>query len=168
MISDSTFQQVPVNLMIMNSAYYQKTPPKKVKYLVENWKEEVVGLITISFRDGIYYVVDGAARKAAAIELGIKNMDCQVYTDLTFGKEVELFQIIHMGYRKGYTESEVSNLEAPKIMEEIELLLNQFIRCSNDGVFDKENPHKNLCESCSCEREKILDLVVALNDIENL
>ena len=36
-----------------------------------------------------------------------------------------------------------------RISEEIDLLLHQFIRCSNDGVFDKHNPFEDSCESCS-------------------
>ena len=56
-------------------------------------------------------------------------------------------------------ESQTSAVEIFKLTEEIELLLLQFIRCSKDGVFDKENPYKDLCESCSYEREKILELV---------
>lgn len=52
-----------------------------------------------------------------------------------------------------------SSIEVSKITEEIELLLHQFIRCSKDGVFDKANPHEDLCESCSYERAKILELV---------
>ena len=56
-------------------------------------------------------------------------------------------------------ESQTSAVELSKITEEIELLLLQFIRCSKDGVFNKENPYEDLCESCSYEREKILELV---------
>jgi len=52
-----------------------------------------------------------------------------------------------------------SSVEVSKITEEIELLLHQFIRCSKDGVFDKAHPYEDLCESCSYEREKILELV---------
>ena len=54
-----------------------------------------------------------------------------------------------------------SSVEISKITEEIELLLHQFIRCSKDGVFDNANPHKDLCESCSYERAKILELVAS-------
>jgi len=56
-------------------------------------------------------------------------------------------------------EAQISTSEVFKITEEIELLLQQFIRCSKDGVFDKEKPYEDLCESCSYEREKILELV---------
>ena len=54
-----------------------------------------------------------------------------------------------------------SSVEISKITEEIELLLHQFIRCSKDGVFDNANPHKDLCEGCSYERAKILELVAS-------
>ena len=56
-------------------------------------------------------------------------------------------------------KAQISTLEVFKITEEIELLLQQFIRCSKDGVFDKEKPYEDLCESCSYERTKILELV---------
>ena len=56
-------------------------------------------------------------------------------------------------------EVQRSSLEISKLTEEIDLLLHQFIRCSKDGVFDKANPYEDLCESCSYEREKILELV---------
>jgi len=46
-----------------------------------------------------------------------------------------------------------------RISEEIYLLLHQFIRCSNDGVFDKHNPFEDSCESCSSERETIMGLL---------
>jgi hypothetical protein len=56
-------------------------------------------------------------------------------------------------------EEKINSLEFSKITEEIELLLQQFIRCSKDGIFDKNNPYEDLCESCSYERGKILELV---------
>jgi len=54
---------------------------------------------------------------------------------------------------------QINYLEFSKITEEIELLLQQFIRCSKDGIFDKNNPYEDLCEGCSYERGKILELV---------
>ena len=46
-----------------------------------------------------------------------------------------------------------------KISEEIDLLLHQFIRCSKDGTFDRHNPFEDSCESCSAERETIMNLL---------
>ena len=58
-------------------------------------------------------------------------------------------------------EEQRSYLEISKLTEEIELLLHQFIRCSKDGIFDKNNPYEDLCDSCSYERAKILELVAS-------
>ena len=62
-------------------------------------------------------------------------------------------------------EAQISPSEVSKITEEIELLLHQFIRCSKDGVFNKANPYEDLCESCSYEREKILELVGTYHNV---
>ncbi len=56
-------------------------------------------------------------------------------------------------------ETQTSSLGSYIVLDNIKILLNQFIRCSNDGVFDRANPYEDLCESCSCEREKILELI---------
>ena len=47
-----------------------------------------------------------------------------------------------------------------KISEEIDLLLLQFIRCSEDRPFDKHNPFEDSsCESCTEERDMIMTLL---------
>jgi hypothetical protein len=46
-----------------------------------------------------------------------------------------------------------------RISDEIDLLLHQFIRCSEDVAFDKHNPFEDSCDSCSSERDIIMSLL---------
>jgi len=56
-------------------------------------------------------------------------------------------------------EVQVDYQSISRISDEIDLLLHQFIRCSEDVAFDRHNPFEDSCDSCSSERAIIMGLL---------
>jgi len=65
----------------------------RISYLAKNWRGSDIGIITVSFRDGKYWIVDGQHRYLAALELGLEDTKvlCHVHRDLTVEQEAKLF-----------------------------------------------------------------------------
>lgn len=86
-------EHLAFNALAVNKRVQRAIIPARVKKLVQGWTFRGVGVITISRRDGINYIVDGQHRWAAALELGHGNSKvlCHIYTDLTEQEEAALF-----------------------------------------------------------------------------
>lgn len=84
---------LPVRALRFDSRYQRQFIPAKVKQLVREWRLESVGVITVSIRDGVAYVIDGQHRVRAAIELGLGDTKvlCVVYRDLAVQQEAQKF-----------------------------------------------------------------------------
>lgn len=68
---------------------YQRDPG--MGRLSKNWDPEKVGVLTVSYRDGKLYVVDGWHRVILARFLGIQYLPAMVFTDWSREKEIEHF-----------------------------------------------------------------------------
>ena len=73
--------------------YQRPVNPKEVERLIREWDERLLDPITVSFRDGKFYVVDGQHRISAMREMnggrGIM-VNCKVYNGLTYEQEADL------------------------------------------------------------------------------
>lgn len=73
--------------------YQRPVNPKEVERLIQEWDERLLDPITVSFRDGKFYVVDGQHRISAMREMnggrGIM-VNCKVYNGLTYEQEADL------------------------------------------------------------------------------
>ena len=73
--------------------YQRPVNPKEVDRLIREWDERLLDPITVSFRDGKFYVVDGQHRISAMRRMnggrGVM-VDCKVYDGLTYEQEADL------------------------------------------------------------------------------
>lgn len=70
---------------------YQRNPKQGVNKLKNQWDMRLVGIIAVSYRDGEFFVVDGANRVVAALENGIMFLPANIFVDLTKKQEAEIF-----------------------------------------------------------------------------
>lgn len=73
--------------------YQRPVNPKEVDRLIREWDERLLDPITVSFRDGKFYVVDGQHRISAMRRMNGGNgvmVNCKVYSGLTYEQEAAL------------------------------------------------------------------------------
>lgn len=73
--------------------YQRPVNPKEVDRLVREWDERLLDPITVSFRDGKFYVIDGQHRISAMRRMNGGNgvmVNCKVYNGLTYEQEAAL------------------------------------------------------------------------------
>lgn len=79
---------------IFKADYQRPTDAFRVKRIASSWKDEIANLPKVSYRDGKYWVFDGA-HTLSAIKTRNGNKDlpvqCRVYRGLTYKEEAELF-----------------------------------------------------------------------------
>ena len=76
---------LPVEILKVDT--YQRCTQKNVRKIAANWDSAKAGTITVSYRDGEFWVVDGRNRFAAAKMAGIGVLQCQILTNMTRGQE---------------------------------------------------------------------------------
>ena len=74
------------------SDYQRVTNPKQVKSIVQNFDEAKLGALTVSLRDGKYYIIDGAHRLSALRTLKYTHALCEILTGLTHEQEADYFR----------------------------------------------------------------------------
>jgi hypothetical protein len=67
--------------------------PARAEAMGRDWRDALVGILVVSFRDGIHWTVDGNHRAAAAHYTFGPNHElrCEVFSGLSKAEEVELF-----------------------------------------------------------------------------
>lgn len=84
---------LPTSKLISGLGYQRPVVASEVNHLVKKWDNSLLDPLTVSFRDGHFYVVDGQHRVSALRKI---NNDedvlvlCRIYTGLTYEQEAEL------------------------------------------------------------------------------
>lgn len=65
----------------------------RAEQIARDWRDDLVGILVISYRDGMHWIVDGNHRAAAAhYKFGPDyGLRCEVFDSMTKAEEVELF-----------------------------------------------------------------------------
>ena len=79
------------DLNIEPSDYQRPTNPQQVERIVERFDESKIGVLTVSSRNGINYVVDGAHRVCALRTLGYTHAFAEILTGLSYEQEASYF-----------------------------------------------------------------------------
>lgn len=89
----SSIQSIPFRNLTLDPRAQRAVVGPQLKRLVKNFDLDKVGILTVSVRDGIPYVVDGQHRWRAAVEkgLGDTKVKCEVFRDLSLEQEAALF-----------------------------------------------------------------------------
>ncbi|MCL1883947.1 MAG: ParB N-terminal domain-containing protein [Defluviitaleaceae bacterium] len=90
-VTNQRFSLVPL-AKIEPSDYQRSTKAAQVENIVKNFDEAKLGTLTLSKRDGKYYIIDGAHRLSALRRLQYTHAVCEVLTGLTHEQEAEYFR----------------------------------------------------------------------------
>lgn len=71
--------------------YQRKPDMMKIKKMAAEFDKTLIGTITVSRRDGQYFIIDGQHRVILAKTIGIKGLMALVYEGLTYEEEAEYF-----------------------------------------------------------------------------
>lgn len=86
-------RSIHTNRLTSGLPYQRPVNPKEVERLIREWDERLLDPVTVSFRDGRFYVVDGQHRISAMRKMnggrGVM-VDCKVYDGLTYEQEADL------------------------------------------------------------------------------
>ncbi|KKU53484.1 MAG: hypothetical protein UX75_C0037G0010 [Candidatus Moranbacteria bacterium GW2011_GWE2_47_10] len=87
------------NILVVDKAYQRDIVKSRVKNIVAQWAWTAAGVITVNKRDGVYYVVDGQHRVAAAQAIPeITHLDCIINEDMDMKNEAKTFIAINTGH----------------------------------------------------------------------
>lgn len=95
--SSKKLESLPIAKMrVSTRAQRQHNKPGAIALIEEiaaNFDPDKLGALTVSERDGVYWVVDGGHRLKALIRMGYEDQqtDCWVYRGLTEKQEADLF-----------------------------------------------------------------------------
>lgn len=81
---------IPVDLLEVDYSY-QRVRSSHVNDIFDNWDDSLCDFLIVSYRNGIFYIVDGQHRYYAALTKGIKNLPCIIRVGLTMEEEARLF-----------------------------------------------------------------------------
>jgi len=92
----SHYAQVPLNRMDVYTyndilIYQRIIKPEKIKEMVGDWQPQSIMTPEVSFRDGVYWLIDGNHRRVAAAQLGFTHLYCKIHTGLTIEEEARMF-----------------------------------------------------------------------------
>ena len=73
---------VPLQLMELDHTY-QRVLGKTVKKLMTEWDNDKCDLLTVSYRDNKFYIIDGQHRYSVAKAKDIADLPCIIFTGLT-------------------------------------------------------------------------------------
>jgi hypothetical protein len=82
------------------AGYQRTTRDAHVADIAKNFDEAKVGTLTVSFRDGKYYIIDGLHRSKALKANGYTHALAIVLTGLTYEQEAELFRRLNKDKRE--------------------------------------------------------------------
>lgn len=82
--------EVPVELMRIDKRY-QRAISAIISQLIKKWGNEKCLFLLVSYRDGVFYIIDGQHRWEAAKAIGIDHLPCIIFTGLTWQEEARIF-----------------------------------------------------------------------------
>lgn len=94
---ESSVQWVRLGDMRVSPVAQRELKRYKVDEIKADFSIDKVGVPTVSYRDGFYYIVDGQHRVSAMVELGYEDREiqCTVYEELSEEQEADLFLAIN-------------------------------------------------------------------------
>jgi len=90
-ITGQCIKYLPLDELEMGD-YQRDTDSKQVADIVAGFDRAKLGVLTVSQRDGAYYLIDGGHRSTALRKLGYTHAYCDVLTGESYERESELFR----------------------------------------------------------------------------
>lgn len=82
---------IPLEFLKVEPKYQRKLDQSHVNNIAANWDWEKCGWISVSYRDGWFWVKDGAHRVSAAKKLGFQDIPCVIKTGGSISDEAHEF-----------------------------------------------------------------------------
>jgi len=82
---------IPVELLVIKQ--YQRNRQKHITSIAENWDNSKCNVLLVSYDsvNGVFNVMDGQHRAAAARMRGVEYLVCEIFQDMTISKEALYF-----------------------------------------------------------------------------
>jgi hypothetical protein len=90
-VTEQTVELLPVDKLKLGE-YQRNTDLKRAKLIATNFDVAKLGLLVVSNRSGIYYLLDGAHRASALRLLNYSHTRCIVLHGLTYQQEADYFR----------------------------------------------------------------------------
>jgi len=103
--TNQNIKLVALDEIITQSGYQRPISFTQVEKITSNFDENMLGVLTISYRDGSYHIIDGTCRVQIMRNLGYTHAYAVVLTGLTYTQEATLF--IELNNRSGQFEKEI-------------------------------------------------------------
>ncbi len=90
---------VPVSLIKVDHAAYQREEKKHVIKMSKEWEDSQCTLLLVNYRsaEGWFYAIDGQHRTVVAQILGIEYLACEIFIDLSVEEEARRFLYYNTG-----------------------------------------------------------------------
>ena len=89
-VGNKLYAEVPLSEMRVELGY-QRPCGKEIKKLVENWDIDKCDALIVSYRDGLFWIIDGQHRAVAARIKGVEFLTCDIRQNLTPHEEASIF-----------------------------------------------------------------------------
>jgi len=96
---------IALDEIITQSGFQRPISSAQVEKITSNFDENRLGVLTVSYRDGVYYIVDGACRVHVMRNLDYTHAYAVILTGLTYSQEAKLF--IELNNRSEQIEKEI-------------------------------------------------------------
>ena len=107
--SPGQFQWIDKRMLCVNKEYQRDSVVSKVDSFSQNWNWQACGVLHVSFRDGKYFVFDGAHRLAAAMRRSdISTLPCMIFECQMVSEEASGFLAVN-SHRRAVTALEKHN-----------------------------------------------------------
>lgn len=84
------FAEIPLMLLAVHPTV-QRAPRGHERKIAAKWDRRKAGAVVVSYRDGVFHIIDGQHRYLAARMAGESTMTCQIYENLTLQDEARIF-----------------------------------------------------------------------------
>jgi len=134
-MKNKLFQNTYIDVININDLItdeYQRmsenNSPRRIRKMINNFNSDLLSTITVSLRNGKYYVVDGQHRVLAARSVGLKALRAEVHNNLTKEDEAALFVMLNSSSTK---VNKIQIYNAHVIAKDPTTLRIKFIAASN-------------------------------------
>lgn len=173
---------IPTYLCRIDENYQRPIDNAHVNELANPFNRIYANCLTVSYRDGYFYIIDGQHRFAAAKMNGIKALTCIVLTGLTSKQEAKIFKDLNMKHNSPNpyqlfttnvwngdpSDKEVAvDMHIKRICDKHNIEVRKFSRCSTGKVLRCLSRARWIVESTSYNGiecfEWIMDLINSTN-----
>lgn len=96
-MNDVVIRWIPADELSVDPDVQRNLDRSRVDKIAKEFRDDAVGVLTVSERGGALRVVDGQHRRAAAqaVRGESVSLECRVFTGLTLAQEAELFRLLN-------------------------------------------------------------------------